>query len=133
MKLTLAVAAALAASLVACSPAASHEASSPAHYGPAYVVGGHVTGLRGIGLSLRGAGGEEVDVTDDGKFVFGALLPDGAAYDVAISREPISPVQSCTVTHGAGKIAGRSAMTIDVVCTTATFDDPRADDALASR
>ena len=110
--------------LTACAPAAALPAAEPAAAmgRAAYVVGGHVTGLRGVGLSLRTARGEEINVDDDGKFVFGARLEDGTTYAVTVGREPISPVQSCTVERGAGKIAARNAMHIEVVCSTISLD-----------
>ena len=111
--------------LTACASAPHAQAPTQATstFRPEYVVGGHVTGLRGIGLSLRSAGGEEIAVDDDGKFVFGKRLADGSAYAVRIEREPISPVQSCVVEHGAGTIASHNAMEIRVVCNAVSFDD----------
>ena len=109
--------------LAACAPAATIPVTEPAAAMRAeYVVGGHVTGLRGVGLSLRTARGEEINVDDDGKFVFGARLEDGTDYAVSVGREPISPVQSCIVERGAGKIAARNAMHIEVVCSTIVLD-----------
>jgi 6-phosphogluconolactonase len=96
----------------------------------AYVVGRPVTGLQGIGLSLRTARGEEVNVDDDGKFVFGARLEDGTEYAVSVAREPIAPVQTCVVERGAGKIAARNAMNVAVVCSTISI---RAEPAAAQR
>lgn len=106
--------------LTGCAPAVAVPAAEPAALmGRAeYVVGGHVTGLRGVGLSLRSARGEEINVDDDGKFVFGARFEDGTDYVVSVGREPISPVQSCVVERGSGKIAAHNAMHVSVVCTT---------------
>lgn len=113
--------------LTACAPAAAEPAAVMGR--AEYVVGGHVTGLRGVGLSLRTARGEEINVDDDGKFVFGARLEDGTTYAVTVGREPISPVQSCTVERGAGKIAARNAMHIEVVCSTISLDPAPAQHA----
>src|SRR5690348_2298998 len=66
---------------------------------PVFVVGGRVAGLRGIGLTLRNARGEEVHIRDDGMFVFNSPVDDSTAYSVNVEREPISPVQSCVVEH----------------------------------
>jgi deoxyhypusine synthase len=44
----------------------------------------------------------EINVDDDGKFVFGSRFENGSDYVVQIAREPISPVQSCVVDRGAG-------------------------------
>ncbi len=125
--------------LSACAPAARLREPAPAASATRteYVVGGRVTGLQGIGLSLRSDSGEEVAVDDDGKFVFGKRLPNGAPYAVRIEREPISPVQSCAIERGAGTIASHNAMEIRVVCNAVSFDDvgsaPMAPLASASR
>lgn len=116
-------------SLAACAPALSPPAaagsssSSTSSVPAIYIVGGQVTGLRGIGLTLRDARGEEVKVREDGSFVFGTPLADHTPFAVTVGREPISPVQSCSVDHGAGKIAGRDAMEITIRCATMSFDD----------
>ena len=113
--------------LTACAPATRMRMQEPAPTPTAsrteYVVGGRVTGLRGIGLSLRSASGEEIAVDDDGKFVFGKRLADGAVYEVRIEREPISPVQACVVEHGAGTIASHNAMEIRVVCNAISIEE----------
>jgi hypothetical protein len=111
--------------LVACAPAARHDVLVPLTYGTEYVVGGHVMGLRGIGLTLRDARGAEIKVDDDGRFVFGSRLENGSEYSVQIAREPISPVQTCFVDHGTGKIDGRNAMDLLVLCTTAFEDEQK--------
>lgn len=99
-----------------------------------YVVGGHVRGLEGIGLSLRNSHGDEVAVDDDGKFVFGSRVGNWTEYEVTVAREPISPAQTCTVERAAGRINGKNVMNIDVVCKTVTFEDPQAvENTVASR
>ena len=119
-------------SLTACAPAVMAEAPAAPGTRPEFVVGGHVTGLRGIGLALRNERGEEIKVDDDGKFVFGSRLGDGSEFAVTIEREPISPVQSCFIARGKGKIAGRNAMDITVLCSDISLDT-RAHGAFASR
>ncbi|MCA9588582.1 MAG: hypothetical protein KC657_24865 [Myxococcales bacterium] len=111
----------------ACAPAASAhpEPATPTaeSYRPAYVVGGRVRGLEGIGLSLRDADGRLLQVDDDGRFAFGTRLEDGTPYAVEIAREPISPVQSCVIVNGKGTISGANAVSVEVVCTTLRVDD----------
>jgi trimeric autotransporter adhesin len=121
--------------LTACAPAVMSEAPASASSSARreFVVGGHVTGLRGIGLSLRNARGEEIKIDDDGKFVFGSRLGDGSDFEVSVEREPISPVQSCAVTRGTGKIAGRNAMDISVVCSTISLDTSTSHGTFALR
>jgi hypothetical protein len=124
--------------LLACAPAVVREpqavTSTTAATGPRaeYVVGGRVTGLEGIGLTLRASNGDEVKVDDDGRFAFGTRLEDGADYEITLAREPIAPVQRCMVERGAGTIEGKNAVQIAVVCATVTFDDAPST-AVASR
>jgi hypothetical protein len=121
--------------LVACAPAVTHgpqALTSTKRPRDEYVVGGRVTGLEGIGLTLRASNGDEVKVDDDGRFAFPTRLEDGTDYEVTLAREPIAPVQRCMVERGAGKVEGKNAVQISVVCATVTFDDaPSA--AVASR
>lgn len=98
-----------------------------------YVVGGRVKGLEGIGLALGNARGQELQIEDDGRFVFRRTLEDGADFSVTIERQPISPAQSCVLEHAEGKIAGKNAMDTVVVCTTLSFDTTPAPDAVAVR
>jgi hypothetical protein len=118
---------ALGALAEACSPAAAARpepaAPSDESYRPAYVVGGRVRGLEGIGLSLRDADGRVLQVDDDGRFAFGTRLDDGTPYAVEIAREPISPVQSCVIVNGKGTISGANAVSVEVVCTTLRVDE----------
>jgi hypothetical protein len=121
----------LALAIVATLPLTGCARSAPVRepgvvetYRQQYVVGGRVKGLEGIGLKLRDARGAEIDVEDDGRFVFGARLDDGASYEVTVAREPIAPVQSCVVEKGVGTIAGRNAMEITVTCKAADFSEP---------
>jgi len=118
----------VAAPLAGCSSGGSHplpiipqRSGTPSDE---FVVGGHVRGLEGIGLSLRSARGEEVRVDDDGKFVFGNRSPNWSEYEVTIAREPISPAQSCTIERASGRINGMNVMNVDVVCRTVSFEDP---------
>jgi hypothetical protein len=90
---------------------------------PLFFVGGRVNGLSGVGLALRNSRGEQIEVEADGKFVFASTLDDGSDYEVTVGREPIGPVQSCTVEHARGKITGKNAMDVTITCTTASFDE----------
>jgi len=125
----LALAFALLVPSVACTSATKAPASAPAlrASGPSYVVGGHVQGLHGIGLSLKISNGDEVKVDDDGKFVFPTWATEGSSYDVVIAREPISPMQSCSIERGKGHIEGKNAMDILVTCKDVSFDDLPSD------
>jgi hypothetical protein len=119
-RLLLALAVAVPLTLAACAPAAVDHAPQSIcdlKQHPVYIVGGEVHGLRGIGLKLQNGHGEEVRIGSDGTFIFNSPVDDGSDYAVTIAREPISPVQSCTLDHGHGRINGRDAMEIAVTCT----------------
>ena len=87
----------------------------------AYVVGGRVKGLEGIGLALSNSG-QEIQVEDDGRFAFRSTLANGTEFNITIERQPISPAQTCVVEHASGTIAGKNALETTIVCSTVSFD-----------
>ena len=97
----------------------------------AFVVGGRVKGLEGIGLVLRNSLGQEIQVEDDGRFAFRTTLEDGVDFSVSVAREPISPAQTCVVERAAGKIAGKNALETTIVCSAVALDAVRAPAAVA--
>lgn len=98
-----------------------------------FVVGGRVKGLEGIGLAVSNSRGQELQVEDDGRFVFRTTVEDGTDYSIAIERQPISPAQTCVVEHATGKVAGKNALETTIVCSTVSFDVAPASDAVAAR
>ena len=140
MKLVALLLLAAALPLTACSssmavrePApVTTTASAAAHRHPAYVVGGRVKGLEGIGLAVSNSRGQEIQVEDDGRFVFRTTLEDGADFHITIERQPISPAQTCVVEHASGKIAGKNALEATIVCSTVSFEDPSASATVAT-
>ncbi|HEY8079239.1 MAG TPA: hypothetical protein VIF62_34140 [Labilithrix sp.] len=113
----------LLSSLAGCAaPEAAPVVAAPTA-APSFYVGGHVTGLKGVGLVLRTANGDHATVTADGEFAFSVPVRNGASYTVSIEREPISPLQTCTVEHAAGRVKGKNAEEIDVTCSTVDFAD----------
>jgi hypothetical protein len=94
-----------------------------------YAVGGTISGLQGPGvLRLNGVTDRVVDA--DGPFLFASPLPNGAPYTVTVDRMPAS--RTCTVTNGAGTIAGAEA-SVSITCDVApgTIQWNRATYALA--
>jgi len=96
--------------------------------GPAYKVGGTVSGLDGSGFTLKNNGGiqeEIVPVYDkQGKpkefeFAFSTPFADFATYDVSVSQQPMNKMQVCTVQNGYGKIMGGDVKDVKVVCQEA--------------
>lgn len=82
----------------------------------AFSLGGTVSGLSGT-ISLDDDHGHTLSVTADGAFTFPTALPDGASYAVRVTSQPAS--QRCTVTNGAGKIAGAAVTSVSIACAAA--------------
>jgi uncharacterized repeat protein (TIGR02543 family) len=81
-----------------------------------YTVGGKVAGLaEGNEVVLKNSE-EDLAVSANGDFVFTAKLTDGRPYAVTVKTQPTSPNQTCTVTGGAGTIAGANVTSIKVEC-----------------
>lgn len=89
--------------------------SPPAPSAPVnFTVGGSVTGLAGT-LVLQNSGANDLTVTTNGAFVFGASVPSGAAYAVSVMTQP--PNQTCAVA-GATGTATANITNVAITCTT---------------
>jgi 6-phosphogluconolactonase len=88
--------------------------------GPTYSVGGSISGLVGSGLVLTAGAGNSVSVSQAGPFTFPTALNAGASYDVTVASPPGNPSQTCTVSNGAGTVAG-TVDNITVVCVVSQF------------
>ena len=86
-----------------------------------FTVGGTVAGLAGNGLELQIGGGEKVAMSADGTFTFPTAIESGAEFTVAIVTQPTSPMQTCTVSGGAGVVGAGNVTGILVNCTTNTY------------
>ncbi|MBB5208679.1 beta strand repeat-containing protein [Chiayiivirga flava] len=87
-----------------------------------YTVGGTVSGLAaGTSVTLTNNGGDALVVTADGVFTFATALDDGSSYAVAVSVQPTSPDQTCSVTAGSGTLAGAGVDNVLVSCATQTY------------
>jgi len=85
-----------------------------------FTIGGRVTGLAGSGLRLRLNGGNELSVVNNGAFAFETALPSGASYAVSVGRQPTNPTQVCSVSNGAGTVAG-NVTTVAINCVSSSF------------
>jgi hypothetical protein len=84
-------------------------------------IGGTVTGLSpAMGLLLQNNGGDDLDVNNDGVFVFATNVPIGASYDVKVATEPTKPSEMCTVTNGSGT-ANADVHEIHVTCMKTAY------------
>ena len=87
-----------------------------------YSIGGSVSGLAtGNSVTLQNNAGDDLIVNADGVFTFATSLDDESSYDVQVSVQPITPNQTCTVTDGAGTLAGANITNVTVNCVTNTY------------
>lgn len=83
-----------------------------------FTVTATVSGLEGSGLVLQNNGGDDVEISADGAASFPTPLNDGTTYSVTVLAQPTNPAQTCTVTNGAGTIAGANITNVAVACET---------------
>ena len=88
----------------------------------AHTVGGSVVGLVGSGLVLQNNGGDNLALTANGAFAFAAPIASGSAYLVTVKAQPAAPSQTCTVTGGSGSVGSSNVTTVNVTCTTNTYN-----------
>jgi large repetitive protein len=86
-----------------------------------YVIGGSVSGLAGVGLTLQDNGGDDLGIVTNGTFVFATSVPSGQGYNVVVSAQPSNPSQSCVVTGGAGGVTAADISNVSIICTTNLF------------
>lgn len=86
-----------------------------------FQVGGTVSGLAGVGLTLRNNGGAPLAVSFNGAFVFPAAVQSGGAYSITIDAPPTSPWQTCAVSNASGVVTTAPVMNVMVTCTTNTY------------
>ena len=81
-----------------------------------YIVGGEATGIIGTGVVVQLNGGDDVQVTANGKFAFPATYQTGALYAVTVKTRPQSPSQTCTVANGLGKVTDANVANLRLTC-----------------
>jgi hypothetical protein len=86
-------------------------------------VGGTLSGLAaGNSITLRDNGGDDLVRSANGSFTFTTPVTSGQPYAVTVVANPASPIsQTCTVTNGAGLVAGSDIANVQVTCTTNAF------------
>lgn len=85
---------------------------------PPQQIGGSVSGLAGT-MTLVNNGGDPLNVSSDGSFLFSASVAYGATYTVSILNQP--PGQTCSVSNASGTVQGLAIRNIAVVCATDTY------------
>jgi Galactose oxidase, central domain len=118
VRLAGAALAAVALLLAACSGGVSNTDTTSAV--TTFTVGGTITGLSGAGLVLQNNGGDDLDVTASGSFVFPTTLITGNRYMVSVLSQPSSPAQTCVVANGGGVVANGNITTIAIQCADKT-------------
>lgn len=84
-----------------------------------YTIGGTLSGLMASKkIVLQNNGGNDITLTREGGFTFGAQAKEGAAYNVTVLTPPAN--QSCTVSGGTGVVAAAPVNNISVVCVIDT-------------
>jgi len=79
------------------------------------VVGGTLSGLAaGNSITLLNNAVDSLTVSANGAFVFPVLLNNNATYSVSIATLPSG--QQCTLTSGAGTVAGANVNNVNVIC-----------------
>src|SRR6185369_634140 len=84
-------------------------------------IGGTVSGLAGKGLILKDNGSDDLQVAQNGLFVFPAKVRTGDPYAVTVGAPPSDPTQACTVTNGSGTANGVDVDNVAVSCATSAF------------
>jgi hypothetical protein len=85
-----------------------------------FTVGGSVSGLAGTGLVLQNNTGDDLAISGNGSFTLGTALADGSGYAVTVKTQPTSPVQTCSVSNGNGKLNGADINDVIVSCVIRT-------------
>ena len=86
-----------------------------------FTVGGSVSGLTGSGLVLQNNGGDNLTIATSGNFTFATALASGAAFNVTVKTQPLSPTQTCVVTNPTGTLGSANITNVVVTCTTNTY------------
>ena len=75
----------------------------------------------GLGPDRAANGGHDLTIVDNGVFAFETALQAGAAYEVAVRRQPTNPMQVCTVSNGSGNLNGANVTNVAINCQSSSF------------
>ena len=79
-----------------------------------FSVGGTLSGLASGSVTLENNRKNPLVLAKNGSFRFSVLQPVGTPYDVSVTKQPAG--QTCTVTHGTGKVPAENVITVVVTC-----------------
>jgi hypothetical protein len=77
-------------------------------------IGGTVTGLEGGHVTLQNNGGDNLTITEDGKFAFPTKVAQGETYEVTVYIQPVG--RMCTVERGSGTVGASNVTDVKVTC-----------------
>lgn len=84
--------------------------------GTVFSVGGMLSGLMaGTSITLWNNGGDDLELEENGTFIFYRRASDGERYEVTVHSQPAG--QFCTVLRGKGEISGADITNVEVRCT----------------
>ena len=86
-----------------------------------HAIGGTVTGVVGIGLTLEDNSGDDLAITADGTFVFPTNVASGQGYSVTVAANPTNPWQTCLVSNGSGGVTSSDITSVTIACTTDVY------------
>jgi hypothetical protein len=86
-----------------------------------FAISGGISGLTGTGLTLQLNGAQSTPITDNGAFFFKTGVPTGQAYAVTVESQPVSPSQTCSVTHGSGTVHDANITNMSISCAINSF------------
>ena len=82
-----------------------------------FSIGGTLTGLHlGGSITLQNNNGDDLQLTSNGSFTFVTSLPDLSSYDVSISNQPNSPIQTCSVSNNSGTLSSADVTDVSIIC-----------------
>lgn len=94
-----------------------------------FTVGGTVSGLEGIAVVRNND--EVVMLTANGTYALPTTIASGDTYAVSVVTQPGTPSQTCTVSHGDGRVDAADITNVDIECITNTFTVGGSVDGLA--
>ena len=87
-----------------------------------FTIGGQITGLLGSGLIITNNNQDNLAIDKDGEFQFSTAIFDHENYALSVLKNPVNPVQTCTVSsNGIGQINGSHLRDIAITCATEKF------------
>ena len=83
-----------------------------------FTVGGTLSGLDGVGLVLQNNAGDDLAISENGRFVFSTPVASGSTYNVTVKTQPKMLDQKCDVSPSTGSVWNANVGGLSVTCTT---------------